>query len=67
MATLTFTFTAGNHSGSRLRRMARAIDRAAIDVPDVTPTGASTVLTVDNTANSVQITAGPYQSGVKYF
>ena len=67
MATQTHTFAAGQHAGSRLRRMARAIERAAADVPDVVPTGASTVLTIDNTALSVQITAGPYQSGVKYF
>ena len=67
MATQAHTFTAGSHSGSRLRRLARAVERAAADVPDVTSTGASVVVTFDNTANSVQITAGPYQSGVKYF
>jgi hypothetical protein len=68
MATLAVTFTAGSETGALLRRLAKQIENAAAGVPDRVPTGASTVLTIDNapaTGNaSVQITAGPYQSSL---
>ena len=68
MATLTITLAAGSETGALLRRLARQIEKAAIDVPDRVSTGASTVLTIDNAPStgvaSVQITAGPYTSSV---
>lgn len=68
MATLTITQTAGSEAGAILRRLANQIEKAAADVPDRVPTGASTVLTIDNApatgTASVQITAGPYQSNL---
>lgn len=66
MATQALTWTAGSETGASLRALAAAIEKMASGVPDRVPTGASTVVTVDNgpaTGNvSVQITAGPYQS-----
>lgn len=68
MATLAITFTAGSETGAALRRLSDNIRAAAANVPDRCPTGASTVLTIDNapaTGNvSVQITAGPYTSSL---
>ena len=68
MATLAITFTAGSNTGALLRRLAKQIEKAAIDVPDHVSTGASSVLTIDNAPStgvaSVQLTAGPYQSSV---
>lgn len=70
MATLTVTMTAGTPSGSLLRRMAIQLEKIAGDIPDVTSTGASMVLTIDNAPSagtaSFQITAGPYTSSVYY-
>jgi Cu/Ag efflux pump CusA len=63
----TLAVTVAGHSGSRLRRMAQQIEKCAIDVPDVVATGASVVLTIDNTANTVQITAGGYTSVARPF
>lgn len=67
MATLTVTITAGAgaHPGERLRKMAKQIEKAASVVPDSVSTGASVVLTIDNSDPSVQITAGPYQNTAK--
>lgn len=66
MASLTVTITAGNETGTILRKLARNIEAIAAAVPDRVSTGASTVLTIDNApatgAVSVQLTAGPYQS-----
>lgn len=68
MATLALTWTAGSETGASLRALSAAIEKMSQSVPDRLPTGASTVVTVDNapaTGNvSVQITAGPYQSGL---
>ena len=64
MATVTVTWTAGSYVGAELRRLANRIEKMAASVPDYVPTGASTVLTVDNAPAtghvSVQLTAGPY-------
>jgi hypothetical protein len=66
MATLTLTFTAGSETGATLRRLATAIEQAAMVVPDRLPTGASTVFTIDNApatgSVSVTVTSGPYTS-----
>lgn len=66
MATLTVTYPAGDNTGSSLRALAAAIEKMAAGVPDVVPTGASTVLTIDNAPAtgrvSVALTAGPYQA-----
>lgn len=69
MATLTITIPAGSSNGGAgevLRSLSKAIQQVAAGVPDRTPTGASTVLTIDNGPAtglaSVAITAGPYQS-----
>jgi hypothetical protein len=63
MATLPITFTAGSETGATIRRIAYALEQIAQDLPDRMPTGASTVLTIDNAPSSgtasVQITAGP--------
>lgn len=68
MATLAITYTAGSETGALLRRLAKQIEKAAAGVPDSVPTGASTVLTIDNAPSngkaSVQLTAGPYQSSL---
>jgi hypothetical protein len=68
MATLAITIAAGGNAGQTLRRLAFQLQQAAAGVPDVVPTGASTVLTIDNAPSagsaSVQITAGPYQSSL---
>lgn len=68
MATLTITLAAGSETGALLRRLAKQIEKAAIDVPDKCATGASTTLVIDNAPStgvaSVQITGGPYTSGV---
>jgi hypothetical protein len=64
MASVTVTFTAGSNAGAQLRRMAKALEKAAGDVPDQVGSGASTVLTIDNAPSSgtvsFQLTAGPY-------
>jgi hypothetical protein len=65
MATVTITLAAGSETGALIRKLARKIDQLAATVPDRTPTGASTVITIDNATTggqiaSVQITAGPY-------
>jgi hypothetical protein len=65
MASVTITLAAGTEQGALLRKLARRINEVAIDVPDRVSTGASTVLTIDNTTTgggigTVQITAGPY-------
>jgi hypothetical protein len=65
MATVTVTWTAGQTAGSGIRGLANALLKLAADVPDTNATGASTVLTIDNSTSSgekcsVQITAGPY-------
>lgn len=68
MSTLAVTWTAGSETGASLRALSAAIEKMAGDVPDRVPTGASTVLTIDNgpaTGNvSVKLTAGPYQSAL---
>lgn len=69
MASVTVTWTAGQTAGSGIRGLANALNKIANDLPDANPTGASTVLTLDNATTSgekcsVQITAGPY-SGAK--
>lgn len=66
MASLTLTFTAGSNAGASLRKLAKKIEECASTLPDVNSTGASTVLTLDNGSGvcTVQITAGPYQTGV---
>jgi hypothetical protein len=68
IATLAITIAAGSDAGQILRRLAFQLQQAASGVPDKVPTGASTVLTIDNApANgiaSVQITGGPYQSAL---
>lgn len=70
MATLTITIAAGSYPGEVLRRLAKQIEQCAVVVPDSVSTGASSVLTIDNSPSagtaSVQITAGPYQSS-KYY
>ena len=67
MATVTITITAGNNAGSTFRKMAAQINKIAASVPDVNSTGASYVLTVDNSDNSVAITAGPTTTSKAYF
>jgi hypothetical protein len=68
MATLTITYAAGAQAGPQLRRLVHQLEKAVIGIPDTVPTGASTVLTIDNNPSggtaSVQITAGPYQSSL---
>lgn len=48
--------------------MAKQLEKAAAAIPDRTPTGASSVLTIDNApatgAASVQVTSGPYTSSL---
>lgn len=70
MAAVTVTWTVGTNAGAGLRKLAKQIERAASDVPDLNPTGASTVLTITSTDSpglaSVQITAGPITSA-KYY
>ena len=68
MATLALTFAAGSETGAALRKLAKEIEGIAALLPDRMPTGASTVLTVDNAPGSasnavgVQLTAGPVTS-----
>lgn len=70
MSTLAITFSAGGNTGAQLRKLATQIENLSMGVPDVVPTGADTVLTIDNGPSagtaSVQITAGPYQSSKFY-
>lgn len=62
MATLAITITANSQAGAQLRRLAAQIEKTAHLLGD-NPTGASTVLTIDNAPSggvaSVQLTAGP--------
>jgi propanediol dehydratase large subunit len=79
MASVTITFPANTGStnqeyetGAQLRHLARQISKLAAGMPDKVSSGASTVLTIDNTASgrsvgSVQITAGPYQTAALRF
>lgn len=63
MASVTITFTAGSEAGAVIRQIAGALEKVASPLPDRNPTGASTVLTIDNAVGShcgVQITSGPY-------
>lgn len=74
MASVTITIPANVGStnqeyetGNFLRHMAKQLNHLAASMPDKVSSGASTVLTIDNTASgtslgSVQITAGPYQT-----
>jgi propanediol dehydratase large subunit len=74
VASVTFTLPANVGStnqdyetGNFLRHMAKQLNKLAAQMPDKVSSGASTVLTIDNTASgtslgSVQITAGPYQT-----
>ena len=68
VATLALTFAAGSETGAALRKLAKEIEVIAALLPDRMPTGASTVLTVDNAPGSasnavgVQLTAGPVTS-----
>jgi hypothetical protein len=48
MATLTLTIAAGGNAGSSLRAVGKAIEKAALNVPDVNGSGASVVMTIDN-------------------
>jgi hypothetical protein len=68
MATLALTFAAGSETGALIRRLAMQLEMVANALPDRIPTGASTVLTIDNSpaagTASVQVTAGPYTTGV---
>lgn len=68
MATLTITIAAGSETGAVLRRLAKQIEKAAAGVPDKVSSGASTTLVLDNNPSggtvSVQITGGPYTSGL---
>lgn len=64
MATLTITVAAGGEAGATFRKLGAVLQNMASAMPDRNPTGASTVLTIDNAPAtgtcSVQITAGPY-------
>lgn len=71
MATQTITIPAGSVKGGAgevLRAMGKQLINLATNVPDQTPTGASTVLTIDNNPSqgivTFQITAGPYTGSV---
>lgn len=68
MATLTITVAAGGQAGAAFRKLAQRINEAASALPDANPTGADTVLTIDNGPSSglasVQITAGPITSAL---
>jgi hypothetical protein len=68
MATVTCTTTAGGTFGSNLRALAMALNKLAQDVPDNNPTGASSVLTIDNGTGfaKVTISAGPYTNTVGF-
>jgi hypothetical protein len=69
MATLTFTIAVNGQAGSRIRRLAKAIEEAASVLPDNNSSGASVVLTLDNAPStgfaSAQISGGPHTSAVK--
>ena len=62
MATVTCTTTAPGNFGSNLRALAEALEKLAANVPDVNSSGASSVLTIDNSAGfaKVTISAGPW-------
>jgi hypothetical protein len=62
MATVTCTVAAGGNFGSNVRALASALQKLVADVPDNNPTGASSVLTIDNATGfaKVTISAGPY-------
>jgi hypothetical protein len=66
MATLAITIPKGSQTGAIIRRWALQLEKMANDIPDNVPTGADTVVTVDNAPAagnlSVQVTAGPYPS-----
>lgn len=68
MATLTITLAKGSEAGATLRKLGQRIQECASALPDANPTGASTVLTIDNAPSgatvSVQITAGPITTGL---
>lgn len=52
IATLAITIAAGGEAGAVFRRLSEAICQAAGDLPDRNPTGASAVLTFDNSPSS---------------
>lgn len=62
MATLTLTTTVPGEAGAQARRLAMVLMQVAATMPDRNATGASTVITLDNTVGycGVQVTAGPY-------
>jgi hypothetical protein len=68
MATLPITVAIGGEAGALYRRLAKAIEQAAGDLPDNNASGASTTLTIDNAPAggrvSVQVTAGPITSAL---
>jgi len=59
---------AGGDFGSSIRGLARALEQLAQDVPDHNPTGASSVLTLDNGTGfcKVTISAGPYTNSTGF-
>lgn len=68
MASVTITIAAGGEAGAVFRRLAKQIEKAAANLPDRNPTGASTVLTIDNALGShagVSIT-GPIASSTTF-
>lgn len=74
MATLTLTIPANvgandhRNTGAELRRFAKQFEKAVAHVPDKVPSGASTVVTIDNGAGnlaSIVVTSGPY-AGTTY-
>lgn len=68
MATLDITFaTTDGNAGAHFRKLAKQIEKAASIVPDLNPTGASYVLTIDNTDPSVQIRLGPTTGSKLWF
>ena len=69
MATLTLTIPANTgandarSTGTELRRFAKQFEKAVAHVPDRVSSGASTVVTIDNTGGnlaSIVVTSGPY-------
>lgn len=68
MATVTCTTAAGGSFGGSLRALAHALYQLAQDVPDNNPTGASSVLTIDNGTGfaKVTISAGPYTNSTGF-
>jgi len=59
---VTITGTAGGNFGAQCRKMAKALELLASDIPDNNATGASSVLTIDNGTGFCKLTisAGPY-------